>query len=82
MTHKTPRWIGGVGFVLLMVFSMATIAGEMWVALVSLIPLFALVVLETRYPPETEDADAAPLTPSEVAGRQILRGLSGAAPGR
>jgi len=49
MTDNTPRWIGAVGFILLMIFSVTTVAGEMLVALVTLVPLFVLVYFESRF---------------------------------
>jgi len=44
-----PGWIGAVGFVLLMIFCGAFLGGQLWFAVLILIPCFVLVVLENRY---------------------------------
>ena len=48
MPH-VPLWIGYVGLALSMIFCGSFLAGQLWVAIVLLIPLFALVVIENRY---------------------------------
>jgi hypothetical protein len=44
-----PTWIGSAGFVLSMVICGAFLGGAWWLAILLLIPGFALVVLENRY---------------------------------
>jgi Flp pilus assembly protein TadB len=44
-----PHWIGQVGLVLALIFCGAFLAGQLWLAVLLMIPLFALVVLENRY---------------------------------
>jgi membrane-bound ClpP family serine protease len=44
-----PHWIGAVGFVVMMVFLLAFLGGALWLAVLLLIPGFALVLLEIRY---------------------------------
>jgi hypothetical protein len=46
---QVPRWVGGIGFVLVMAFCVAFLAGQLWIALPLLIPCFALVIIENRY---------------------------------
>ena len=44
-----PRWIGYLGFVVALIFCAAFLGGGWWIAILLLIPSFALVVLENRY---------------------------------
>jgi hypothetical protein len=48
MPH-VPHWVGFAGFVVAMIFCLAFLAGQLWAAVLLLIPGFALVVLENRY---------------------------------
>jgi len=44
-----PHWIGQAGLVLSLIMCGSFLAGAWWIALLLLIPLFALVVVENRY---------------------------------
>ncbi len=44
-----PHWIGQVGMVLSLIFCGAFLAGAWWVGVLLLIPISALVVLESKY---------------------------------
>jgi membrane-bound ClpP family serine protease len=44
-----PRWIGYVGLVLSLIFCGAFLAGQLWFAVLLMIPCFALVILENRH---------------------------------
>jgi membrane-bound ClpP family serine protease len=46
---QVPHWIGYAGLVLSIIFCGSFLAGEMWLAVLLMIPCFALVVLENRY---------------------------------
>jgi membrane-bound ClpP family serine protease len=43
-----PRWIGHVGLVLALLLCGTALAGQLWLAVLLMIPSFALVVLESR----------------------------------
>ncbi len=43
-----PHWIGQVGMVLSLIFCGAFLAGAWWVGVLLLIPISALVVLESK----------------------------------
>ena len=44
-----PSWIGQVGLVLTLIICGAFLGGWWWVAVLLMIPGFALVILENRY---------------------------------
>jgi hypothetical protein len=44
-----PGWIGGAGFVFAIAFCLLFLAGQLWFAVLTLIPCFVLVFLEVRY---------------------------------
>ena len=48
MPH-VPRWTGHVGIVLGLILCGAFLGGQLWLAVLLMIPGFALVVLENRY---------------------------------
>jgi membrane-bound ClpP family serine protease len=46
---EVPHWIGQVGLVLGLLLCGAFLGGALWLAVLLMIPCFALVLIESRY---------------------------------
>jgi hypothetical protein len=44
-----PHWVGLVGLVLALLLCGSALAGQLWLAVLLMIPCFALVIVENRY---------------------------------